>query len=405
MSTGAVLTPSDLTMPSDFADAQEWPVFWDSGTVDYVRPSRSATDDNAADAVQSNGLGLDVYIDGAKPLNLTVTASPANPNVNAPVTLSVALPAGAKNETYDWSFDDGSPDSTLASPTRSLPVAGIYDVTVQASGTVDGYGSLKLQVGSPSPRTATTPVKTGPAKSSGSVPVAAPAGASTELRHREAAIKEETAVKETGAAHHNPDLHGHRRPAGRSRRWVRGRRIRRWQQLRSRPRPQLWPGRPRLASRRRLAGHLPRYLAHHSREQTQPSTGSEAAAASAGMTGRSADACWEPSNRCRGASRSSSRPLRATARRRRSQSPRGQDRGRSSVPSLSSCSCSSSAPYVSFGTYDPRREHARHRQRDLPRVERAGGSGADLRAPCIGARDLRARKLRDRTAPTAAPKF
>ena len=189
--TDAVLTPSDLTMPSDFANAQEWPVFWDAGTVDYVRPSRSATDDNAADAVQSDGLELDVYIDGAKPLNLTVTASPANPDVNAPVTLSIDVPAGAKNETYDWSFDDGSPDSTVVSPTRSFPVAGIYDVTVQASGTVDGYGSLKLEVGSPSPQAATTPVKSGPAKSSGGTP----RGSAGTRKHGPATAKQHSAKK------------------------------------------------------------------------------------------------------------------------------------------------------------------------------------------------------------------
>jgi hypothetical protein len=171
----APLTPADLTLPSDFQDPNTWPIFWDSGTVIYVRPTRnSATDANAGDQIQVNPQGtllMDVYV-GVTPQQLTVTASPTTAKKNSPVTFSVqGVPPG---ETYDWSFDGAAPDSSAASPTVRFPEDGVWDVTLQVTGSIYGYGSLQVTIGSPKPQTGTKTIKTGPAKSKGKTPGGSP---------------------------------------------------------------------------------------------------------------------------------------------------------------------------------------------------------------------------------------
>jgi PKD domain len=171
----AILQQSDLTAPNG-------PLIWDAGsTVGYVRPSRGPTDDNFADGLTfgpGDSVVFDVYVDGTAPAKLSVSASPTTAATNAPVTFSVQnqgqpLPSG---ETYTWDFAGGNTtNSSSPTPNASFPQPGVYTVTVQVSGSVNGSGTLQITIGSPRPvTTSTKTTATGPAKSKGKTPGGTP---------------------------------------------------------------------------------------------------------------------------------------------------------------------------------------------------------------------------------------
>ncbi len=172
LNSAAQLSQSDLTPPGDFPD-QTVPVFWDAGSqVIYERPSRNATDDNAADMVivgPGQSLQFDVF-EGESPVSVAISATATSVTAGKAVTLTAAAPGRPAGESYTWDFDGAAADSDGSQTTVSFPLTGIYDVTVQAAGPEVGLGSIEISVGSVPSGTGTETTATGPAKSSGKTP-------------------------------------------------------------------------------------------------------------------------------------------------------------------------------------------------------------------------------------------
>jgi hypothetical protein len=168
----ARLTPADLTLPSDFADSSQWPVFWDEGSaVIYERPTRDANDDNATDQVivtpgSGESLQFDVY-EGAASVNVTISASATSVAPGSSVTFTASVPGADSGETFVWNFDGAAPAAIGSSVSATFANAGVYEVSVQATGTKNGFGQIEVDVGSTPAGTGTTTTPTGAVNGSG----------------------------------------------------------------------------------------------------------------------------------------------------------------------------------------------------------------------------------------------
>jgi hypothetical protein len=186
------LSSAQLEDPSQWSDPgapDALPFISQDGVEDqntYVRPWLGGSDDNAIDQiVESAPIAIVVY-EGSQPLTVTATAQQLSSS-DYQFSATVTSPAGAVNPadlTYDWSFDDGSVDSSLLAPTHTF-APGRYPVTVQVTDAADGLGgtdTIDVQVGSLSTGTTTIPAggatttpgttPTGPSRSSGKTPAA-----------------------------------------------------------------------------------------------------------------------------------------------------------------------------------------------------------------------------------------
>lgn len=110
----------------------------------YTATARAT--DNTGD---SGSLSTTVLI-GALPV--TLSASPASPAVNQPVTLTVGgVPQTAQVDRYEWTFDDGTPVTTTTSPQKPhvFTTRGLKNVRVDVYGVGGGRigtASLTLEV-------------------------------------------------------------------------------------------------------------------------------------------------------------------------------------------------------------------------------------------------------------------
>lgn len=116
----------------------------------YSAPGTYTATARAIDSTgESASLSTSVII-GSVPV--TLTASPANPTVNSPVTLTVGgVPSGAQIDRYEWTFDDGTPPQTTTSPQRShtFTTRGLKNVRVDVfavGGGRIGSATLTLSV-------------------------------------------------------------------------------------------------------------------------------------------------------------------------------------------------------------------------------------------------------------------
>jgi hypothetical protein len=164
----AQLSGGDLASQGD---PNSGPVLWDSGSsVTYVRPPRSATDPNALDMLNAGqSLQFDVY-EGAAPVAVGISATSTSVAPGASVTFAASVPSGASGESFHWTFDGAAPDASGASASAIFATAGVYEVTVQATGAANGFGSTLIYVGSAPAATGTTTTLTGPATGSGAIP-------------------------------------------------------------------------------------------------------------------------------------------------------------------------------------------------------------------------------------------
>jgi PKD repeat protein len=73
-------------------------------------------------------------------LGITLSASPASPTVNSPVTFTVAGVGSAQVDHYEWIFDDGTGPFTTGSPQHghTFTSKGIKNVRVDAFGVGGG---------------------------------------------------------------------------------------------------------------------------------------------------------------------------------------------------------------------------------------------------------------------------
>jgi hypothetical protein len=174
LNPGAALSGDDLSPQGDFPDGTV-PVFWDtSDNVIYERPNRGPGDDNASDSVTvspGQSLEFDVF-EGVTPVTIPVSATATSIAPGEPVTFTASAPGDPAGESYTWDFDGAAASATGSPTTVTFPKtnSGTYDVTVQASGPVVGYGSIQITVGAAAAGSGTTTTKTGPVKSSGKTP-------------------------------------------------------------------------------------------------------------------------------------------------------------------------------------------------------------------------------------------
>lgn len=159
----SVLTAADLAQPSDFANPQESPLIADDGDgIEYERPWRGGTDDNAADGVQLTApepFELEVF---TGPLLQVSVAAPATAVANAPVALTAAVAGTPAGLSYSWSFDGGSGSSTAPAPSVTFSAPGVYRVTLEVTDADGGGGvaSATITVGAPATTTSTTSAAT-----------------------------------------------------------------------------------------------------------------------------------------------------------------------------------------------------------------------------------------------------
>jgi adhesin/invasin len=116
----------------------------------YSAPGTYTATARATDATGDSGSLSTTVIVGAAPV--TLTASPANPTVNQPVTFTVGgVPSTAQVDRYEWTFDDGTPPQTTTSPQRShaFSTRGLKNVRVEVFGVGGGRigtAALTLEV-------------------------------------------------------------------------------------------------------------------------------------------------------------------------------------------------------------------------------------------------------------------
>ncbi len=150
LSPDAQLLAGDLDTPSDFQLSDALPVVaWDGTNLLYDRPSRSPTDDTAADDLQvTDPATLTFEVFEGPLLTVTATASPPAPvQAGTTVTFAASVPPAATGVTYDWDFDGaGPPDSAQAAPQVTFATPGLYEVSVQVTDDAGGGGGYVVPI-------------------------------------------------------------------------------------------------------------------------------------------------------------------------------------------------------------------------------------------------------------------
>jgi PKD domain len=162
--------PDDLTTPSAFASSQLPVIYYDGTNIGYVRPPRSAADENASDQVVG-GQPVSILVDeGGPPLSVAITETPSSEPIPTGTTVafaaSVTDPQGTPTDptklAFSWSISGGASIATGAtSPAAAatFATAGTYSVTVQVAD-ADGSGgaaTTTIDVGAVPPSTSGTP--------------------------------------------------------------------------------------------------------------------------------------------------------------------------------------------------------------------------------------------------------
>jgi hypothetical protein len=175
---GSQLTPADLATPSDFQNTGETPVLSAIGSTDqYDRPWRGGSDLDYLDETQSTPIVIEVF--EGPPLKVTASASQATVTLGSTITFDAAVTGNNGSPlTYTWTFGGGAPNSAQAAPQVQFTSAGVWTVNVEVTDADGGGGGDQLTVTVKQPDSTTTPTTgthtTGPDKSSGPTPGAAP---------------------------------------------------------------------------------------------------------------------------------------------------------------------------------------------------------------------------------------
>jgi len=101
-----------------------------SGTYTATATSTDASGD-------AGSLSTDVIVGS---LQVTLSASPASPTVNSPVTFTVSGLGSATIDHFTWTWDDGTPQQTTTSPQNGhvFTSKGLKNVTVEVFGVSGG---------------------------------------------------------------------------------------------------------------------------------------------------------------------------------------------------------------------------------------------------------------------------
>lgn len=151
--------------PSHYQRALLPAVYASTGAIVYIRPLRNddAGDVNVSPDPNRGGyfqtgeggaLRLTLHTSG-RSLPVSISATPAKPDVGESVALSATIGADVPGATYAWDFADGTRSSSEA-PSHRWTATGTYQVglTVQGSDGSSGYGTTTVSV---QPVTRSTP--------------------------------------------------------------------------------------------------------------------------------------------------------------------------------------------------------------------------------------------------------
>ena len=143
------------------------PIIYSDGTnLNYYRPWRGGTDNNARDSSSySDGISIEVFEGPPIAVSVSPTQQTINEGASVSFTASVLDPSDP-GLTYQWKFDGGATDTSGShTTTAQFSNQGDYHVTVEVTDAAGGAGDASSDItvsGNTPPQGTNTTPKTGP---------------------------------------------------------------------------------------------------------------------------------------------------------------------------------------------------------------------------------------------------